>query len=107
MSNKINLSFGDRTSDFIASLVRSWKFIIFQFTFIFIWILVNSFFGFDKYPFDLLKLILTIEASFIGSIILMTQNKRADQDRRILWANYIIELQIEKDLKKIIKKEEK
>jgi len=103
---KINndISIGLKFSDFFAKLFRSWKFVIFQLVFIFFWILINinkSCYHWDKYPFDILKLLLTIEASFCASMILMSQNRQSEIDRKVLYMEYLMEKNIKKNIKKI------
>jgi uncharacterized membrane protein len=98
------ISIGQKFSDFFARLVRSWKFVILQLVFIFFWIFINVnqlFYHWDKYPFDILKLILTIEASFSASMILMSQNRQSEIDRKVLYMEYDMDKNIKKNIKKI------
>jgi len=55
----------------------------------------------DKYPYDMLKLILTIEASFTASMILMNQNRTQKRDREILYEDHAIQLHMEEEIKKL------
>ncbi len=55
----------------------------------------------DKYPYDMLKLILTIEASFTASMILMNQNRNTDKDRKILYEDHAMQLHMEEEIKKL------
>ena len=55
----------------------------------------------DKYPYDMLKLILTIEASFTASMILMNQNRNMKKDRQIMHEDHIIQLHMEEEIKKL------
>ena len=99
-----SLSQGQEIAEFFARLVRSWKFVIFQLFFIAFWIYLNVSKWcphWDKYPFDILKLILTIEASFTASMILMSQNRKSEMDRKILYMEYLMEKDIKKNIKKI------
>lgn len=95
---------GQRGTDLFSSIIRSWKFVLFQLTFISLWILLNGtrLVHLDPYPFDMLKLILTVEISFIGSIILMSQNRQAAIDRRIVYQDYIINYQMKKEVDQIL-----
>lgn len=95
---------GQKISDGVAKAVRSWSFVICQMTFILLWIYINrhgSIYLWDKYPFDMLKLILTIEASFTASMILMQQNRQAKRDREILYQDHAIQLHIQQEFDKI------
>src|SRR5271163_3803050 len=86
-----NSTIGERTSDFFSKLVRSWSFVLSQMAFIVFWILLNTTkFHFDPYPFEGLKLILIIEASFMGSMILMSQYRQFSIDRKITYKDFLI-----------------
>lgn len=86
-----NSTIGDRTSDFFSKLIRSWRFVLSQMGFIAFWILLNTTrFHFDPYPFEGLKLVLIIEASFMGSMILMNQYRQCSIDRKITYKDFLI-----------------
>lgn len=72
--------------------------------FIIVWIGINSvhLIHFDPWPFDGLKLILTIEASFMGSMILMSQNRQAEVDRKMVYKDFIINWVAKKEIEKIL-----
>lgn len=95
---------GQRTSDFFTRLVRSWKFVIFQLFFISVWIYINSngIIHFDPWPFDGLKLILTIEASFMGSMILMSQNRQSESDRKMFHRDFIVNWLVKREVDKML-----
>ena len=104
MANNYKITFSQRLSDYIARVVRSWSFIIGQLTFIAIWILFNHFvkqWSFDNSNFDLLRLVLTIESSFIGSILLMHQHRQGESDRKIIYNDYLLDWQIKQEVKEI------
>ncbi|MES1258144.1 MAG: DUF1003 domain-containing protein [Acidobacteriota bacterium] len=76
----------DRLADMIGSFSGSMSFVIFHVVFYALWILINlrilTFVpGFDPYPFLLLSMIVSLEAIFLSTFVLMKQNrmsKRAD-----------------------------
>jgi uncharacterized membrane protein len=94
-------SFADRAADVIAAVVGSWRFIIVQSTLLVGWIVYNSMSGakIDPFPFILLNLMLSFQAAYTAPIIMMSQNRQADIDRRRSVADYEInrkaELEIE------------
>lgn len=100
-NNKISI--GEKISDFIADIVKTWKFVIFQISFIFLWISLNIFlpYKWDPFPFQLLKLIVTIQGFFTASMLLMSQAKQAKKDRIIIYKDYIIDVCIKNDISKI------
>jgi uncharacterized membrane protein len=63
----------------------SWRFIFYMGVVIFAWIVGNSIFiqwvRFDPYPFILLNLAFSFQATFSTPIILMSQNRAADRDK--------------------------
>jgi uncharacterized membrane protein len=80
-------SFLDRVADRVAEATRSWWFVAGFALVVAAWVLANSSsmgshgFAFDPYPYDLLKLVLTMAASVQGPIILISQQHRATVDR--------------------------
>ncbi len=79
-----NLTVGQRSADKLAKLAGSWGFIIFFFFIIASWITLNTVFlfnHFDIYPFILLNLILSCLAAIQAPVIMMSQNRQAQNDR--------------------------
>ena len=77
-------SWGERAADTIASVVGSWKFIVIQSALLAAWILFNAVSAerVDPYPFILLNLLLSFQAAYTAPIIMMSQNRQSDIDRR-------------------------
>lgn len=95
---------GQRVADIVSAIIRSWAFIICQMLFIAAWIIVNHHFptiAFDNKSFDILRLVLTIESSFIGSVLLMAQHRQSEKDRKIIYSDYILDRQIYKEVKEM------
>lgn len=93
-----------RTVDFISRTLRSWTFIFSQMAFIAIWIAWNHFFPhwrFDDAGYNILRLVLTIEASFTGSVLLMSHHRHSDADRKIMYNDYMLDYQIRQQLKEM------
>jgi len=78
------LTLGDRCADTVATVMGSWRFIIVQSVILLGWIAWNAAAGhaFDPYPFILLNLALSFQAAYSAPIIMMSQNRQADIDRR-------------------------
>ncbi|MCX6824005.1 MAG: DUF1003 domain-containing protein [candidate division SR1 bacterium] len=98
-SNAGEVTLGQRMADGVASFGGSWKFIII-FGFVLVsWILLNAIFllnkGFDPYPFILLNLILSCLAAIQAPIIMMSQNRKEEIDRKRAENDYIINLKAE------------
>lgn len=73
---------GEKVADKITEFVGSWKFIIGFCIFLFIWMMVNTYFIFtvDPYPFILLNLVLSCIAAIQAPIIMMSQNREAKKE---------------------------
>lgn len=77
-------SFADRVSDKVTAAVGSWTFILLQSGLLIAWIIFNatSASRVDPYPFILLNLMLSFQAAYTAPIIMMSQNRQAEIDRR-------------------------
>jgi len=102
------LTFGQRLSDKIADFGGSWGFIILFFSFLIIWIIINSIVlllkSFDPYPFILLNLILSCLAAIQAPIILMSQNRQEARDRLRSEHDYRVNLKAELEIRRLSSK---
>jgi uncharacterized membrane protein len=65
----------DRLTDAVAQVVGSTPFIVVHAVWFAAWIALNTTkFAFDPYPYSLLNLVVALEAVFLTSVVLMTQN---------------------------------
>ena len=89
---------GQRAADAIAKFAGSWAF-IFSFTGVLIlWMLVNTLLAakaFDPYPFILLDLVLSCVAAIQAPLIMMSQNRQEEKDRRRAENDYKVNLKTE------------
>jgi uncharacterized membrane protein len=92
---------GERAADWMTALVGSWRFIMVQSALLAAWIAFNAVSPgrIDPYPFILLNLLLSFQAAYTAPIIMMSQNRQAEIDRRRSIDDYEInrkaELEIE------------
>lgn len=97
------LTIGEKLSDKIAAFGGSWTFIITFFSILIIWIAINSVIlltkVFDPYPFILLNLILSCLAAIQAPIIMMSQNRQEEKDRRRSEHDYKINLKAELEIR--------
>ena len=101
---KVKPSIGQRVSDRVAKVIRSWTFILVQVVLITAWMLITRFcpsIAWDDNAFDVLRLVLAIEGSFIGSILLMAAHRQSDIDRRVVYNDFCMELKIRRELKEM------
>ena len=93
-----NDGLGQRAADAIAKFAGSWAF-IFSFTSVLIlWMVVNSLLksgAFDPYPFILLNLVLSCIAAIQAPLIMMSQNRQEEKDRRRAENDYKVNLKTE------------
>ena len=89
---------GQRAADAIARFAGSWAF-IFSFTGVLIlWMIVNAALAaraFDPYPFILLNLVLSCVAAIQSPLIMMSQNRQEEKDRRRAENDYKVNLKTE------------
>jgi uncharacterized membrane protein len=103
-----DLTFGQRLADKVAAFGGSWTFIITFFSFILLWMLINIWFlatkPFDPFPFILLNLILSCLAAIQAPIIMMSQNRQEQKDRKRGEHDYKINLKAELEIKLLSEK---
>lgn len=99
---------GQRIADRVAQFGGSWKFIISFFLFIVTWIAINLLYirekPFDPYPFILLNLMLSCVAALQAPIIMMSQNRQEQKDRKRSELDYKINLKAELEIKLLSEK---
>ena len=102
------LSRGQSISDKVASFGGSWKFIIIFSIILFVWILFNTFSpkrdDFDPYPFILMNLVLSAIAALQAPIIMMSQNRKEEKDRKRSENDYLINLKAELEVRSLHQK---
>ncbi len=75
-----------RFSEGIARLLGTGRYLVFQTVVVTVWIIWNAVTGgaggaFDPYPFILLTLALSLQASYAAPLILLAQNRQDERDR--------------------------
>jgi uncharacterized membrane protein len=92
---------GDRVADAVPTGMGSWRFIIIQTIFVFIWMTLNVI-GFirhwDAYPFILLNLIFSTQAAYAAPIIMMSQNRASQRDRIQAQEDYQTNIDAKKEI---------
>lgn len=102
------LTKGQEISDKVARFGGSWAFIISFFIILLAWILFNTLtavkYNFDPYPFILMNLILSSIAALQAPIIMMSQNRQEEKDRKRGENDYLINLKAELEIKSMNQK---
>jgi Protein of unknown function (DUF1003) len=92
---------GQRIADAVATVMGSWSFIIVQSAILFVWITANlvvAIRGWDPYPFILLNLALSFQAAYAAPVIMMSQNRQQDIDRKAAENDYRINVKAELEI---------
>lgn len=95
---KAKYTLGQRAADAIAKFAGSWAF-IFSFTGgLVLWMVINTVLAtraFDPHPFILLNLVLSCIAAIQAPLIMMSQNRQEEKDRRRAENDYKVNLKTE------------
>ncbi|MEJ1930835.1 DUF1003 domain-containing protein [Nostoc sp. NIES-2111] len=84
-SSNEELTQGQKLADKLANQVGSWKFLICQSTILAGWVGMNLAPGvphWDESPFIMLNLVFSFASAYTAPIVLMSQNRQSDTDRR-------------------------
>ena len=102
------LTEGQKISDKVARFGGSWAFIISFFIILIVWIVYNTVSpkgaNFDPYPFILMNLILSCIAALQAPIIMMSQNRQEEKDRKRAENDYLINMKAELEIRAINQK---
>lgn len=91
-------TFGQKAADAIAKFAGSWAFIFSFVGILILWMTVNIVLAakaFDPYPFILLNLVLSCVAAIQAPLIMMSQNRQEEKDRRRAENDYRVNLKTE------------
>lgn len=98
-------TYGERMADRVAAWGGSWYFILSFAVVLLVWLLINSgvltSFGlpaFDRFPYILLNLMLSMLAALQAPVILMSQNRQAQKDRIAARHDYEVNLRAQLEI---------
>lgn len=95
---------GQKAADKISSVIGSWSFLIVQSIILILWLVINVVAWakhWDPYPFIFLNLMLSFQAAYAAPIILMSQNRTAERDRRKAEADLATDRKAEREIAEI------
>lgn len=102
------LTTGQRIADRVAAFGGSWKFIIMFACILIVWICFNVLalnrWRFDPYPFILMNLVLSCLAALQAPIIMMSQNRQEEKDRKQSENDYMVNLKCEMQIRSLHEK---
>ena len=106
-NEKEKVSFGQKAADAVAKFAGSWAFIFSFIAIMVIWMVVNIILAtnaFDAYPFILLNLVLSCIAAIQAPLIMMSQNRQEEKDRKRAENDYNVNLKSEIVLDELYKR---
>jgi uncharacterized membrane protein len=95
------VTLGQKIADAVAIVMGSWTFIIVQSVILLFWIAANllgAMSRWDPYPFILLNLALSFQAAYAAPVIMMSQNRQQDIDRKAAENDYRINVKAELEI---------
>jgi len=99
---------GQRLADRMADFVGTWTFLFFGMVFVVIWMLMNFLVILrhppDPYPFIFLNLVLSCISAIQAPIILMSQNRKEEEDRRRSQQDYRVNFKAELEIRHLNEK---
>ena len=90
-------SYGDRFADIVADFVGSWPFIIIHIVWFSFWILGKI----EPFPYGLLTMIVSLEAIFLTTLVLMSQNRQTERDRAQAEADYETNVKAKEEIEEL------
>jgi len=98
-------SLSQRAADGIAMIVGSWWFLIVQSLLLAGWFIVNSVSGFshwDPYPFIFMNLVLSLQAAYTASVVMISENRQTERDRLQARSDFEINQKTEEEVRVIL-----
>lgn len=95
--HQVERSFGDRFTDMVADFVGSWSFVIIHVLWFSLWILVPI----ESFPYGLLTMMVSLEAIFLTTLVLMSENRQEERDRTQAEADYETNVKAKEEIEEI------
>ncbi|MDP1690290.1 MAG: DUF1003 domain-containing protein [bacterium] len=95
--HKMSRSLGDRFADMVADFVGSWPFVIIHICWFLIWILMPV----ELFPYGFLTMVVSLEAIFLTTLVMMSQNRQEDRDRTQAEADYETNLKAKEEIEEL------
>ncbi|MFC1687478.1 DUF1003 domain-containing protein [Patescibacteria group bacterium] len=99
-----NLTWQDKLADKITAFCGNMRFVYFHAVWFFIWVVINII-GWinewDPYPFGLLTLVVSLEAIFLSTFILISQNRQNERSELRAQMDYEVDQRSEREISKI------
>lgn len=98
-------SFSQKAADRVAVIIGSWRFLIIQSLLLAVWFLFNSLSGlfhWDPYPFIFMNLVLSLQAAYTASVVMISENRQTERDRLQARIDFEINQKAEEEVRAIL-----
>ena len=93
-------SLGNRFADMVANFIGSWPFIIIHVLWFSLWVLLRV----ESFPYGLLTMVVSLEAIFLTTLVLMSQNRQTERDRSQAEADYETNVEAKGEIEELQKR---
>ena len=90
-------SLGDRFADSVADFVGSWFFVSIHVLWFSVWVLLPV----EPFPYGLLTMVVSLEAIFLTTLVLMSENRQEARDRTQAEADYETNVQAKEEIEEL------
>jgi uncharacterized membrane protein len=90
-------TFGDRVADTVANFVGSWPFTILHIVWFSVWIMLPV----EPFPYGLLTMTVSLEAIFLTTLVMMSENRQAERDRTQAEADYETNVKAKEEIEEL------
>lgn len=94
-----------KAADRVAGTVGSWRFLIVQSLLLTVWFILNTmgwFSHWDPYPFIFMNLVLSLQAAYTASVVMISENRQAERDRLQAKADFQLNQKAEEEVRAIL-----
>lgn len=95
--HKESRTLGQRIADAVAAFVGSWPFLFIHVVWFTVWIVVRV----EPFPFGLLTMIVSLEAIFLSTFIMISQNREGERDRHHAEEDYRTNVEAKEEIEKL------
>lgn len=88
---------GQKIADIVASFVGSWPFLIIHAVWFTLWIVFHA----EPFPYGLLTMIVSLEAIFLSTFIMISQNREGERDRHHAEEDYRTNLEAKDEIERL------
>lgn len=99
-AHKESRTIGQRIADLISNAAGSWTFFFIHAIWFYIWIAYKV----EPYPYGLLTMIVSLEAIFLSTFILISQNRQGERDRTQATEDYETNLEAKSEIEELMRR---